>query len=91
MTQNLRMTVKQGDFASLGDYLKSQGVADDDIRQLKRAISSDPQPTTHGGFGPCVSDWIGKIVAKVASGGTQLAIGTAGSLLAQAIWIYYGL
>lgn len=91
VTQNLQMTVRQGDFASLTQYLRSQGVEDADIGQLEAALNSDHRPTKRGNLGPHVSDWIGKMVGKAASGATQLAIGTAGSLLAQAIWVYYGL
>ena len=91
VTQNLQMTVKQGDFTSLRDYLKSEGVDDGDIGQLEEAVNSDPRPERRGSFGPHVSDWIGKMMTKAACGASQLAIGTAGSLLAQAIWVYYGL
>ena len=91
VTQNLQMTVRQGDFASLRTYLETQGVETSDIDELERAVKSDPPPTTRGKFGSSVSDWIGEMVTKAASGASQLAIGTVGSLLAQAIWVYYGL
>jgi hypothetical protein len=91
VNQNLHMMVKQRDFASLHSYLKSHGIEEDDIGLLEKAIASDHYPEKRGSFGPHVSNWIGKMITKVACGASQLAIGTAGSLLAQAIWVYYGL
>ena len=91
VTQNLQMTVRRGDFASLRTYLETQGVDTSDVDELERAVKSDPPPTTRGKFGSSVSEWIGEMVTKAARGASQLAIGTAGSLLAQAIWVYYGL
>ena len=85
------MTVRRRDFAALRTYLKTQGVKTSDIDKLERALKSDPPPKERASFGPHVSNWIGKMMTKAASGASQLAISTAGNLLAQAIWGYYGL
>jgi hypothetical protein len=60
------------------------------VKALKSKIAHDPQPESKGTFGPQVSSWIGKMVGKAALGAWELAVGTASSLLAQAIWLYYG-
>ena len=90
VTQNLNMAIQTGNFDSLATYLHSQGVSEADIEDLKRKIEQDTQPQSKDMLGPKVSSWIGKMVGKAASGGWKIAMGTAGSLLAQAIWLYYG-
>ena len=90
VTQNLNMDVRKGDFDSLAAYLQSVGVEDAQITVLKDKIKQDPTPQDKDQLGPKVSSWIGDMVSKAAAGGSQLAVGTAGSLLAQAICLYYG-
>jgi hypothetical protein len=90
VTQNLNMDVRKDDFDSLAAYLRSVGVEDAQIADLKERIKHDPVPQEKDKLGPKVSSWIGEMVSKAASGGWQLAVGTAGSLLAQAICLYYG-
>lgn len=91
VTQNLNMEVQKGDFDSLSAYLQSLGVESPDIVSLEKRIHEDSPPQTRDKLGPGVSSWIGEMVRKAASGTWSIALGTAGSLLAQAIWLYYGL
>jgi hypothetical protein len=65
------------------------GIMADELCQLERAVQSDPTPATRSSFGPHISDSIGRMTAKVVGGASQLVIGIAGGLLAQAIWVYY--
>lgn len=90
VTQNLNMNVRKGDIDSLAAYLRSVGVEEAQIVDLKERINQEPTPQGKDKLGPQVSSWIGEMVGKAASGGWQLAVGTAGSLLAQAICLYYG-
>jgi hypothetical protein len=90
VTQNLNMDVRKDDFDSLAAYLQSVGIEKAQITDLKERIKQDPVPQDKDKLGPKVSSWIGDMVAKAAAGGSQLAVGTAGSLLAQAICLYYG-
>lgn len=90
VTQNLNMDVRKGDFDSLAAYLRSVKVEEAQIADLKERINQEPTPQGKDKLGPQVSSWIGEMVGKAASGGWQLAVGTAGSLLAQAICLYYG-
>lgn len=90
VTQNLNMEVRQGDFDSLAAYLQSLGVGDDQIRDLRERMKEDPAPQAKDRLGPKVSSWIGDMVGKAASGAWQIGLGTAGSLLAEAICLYYG-
>jgi hypothetical protein len=89
VTQNLQMTVTQGDFESLRHFLKAKGVDDADIDELKAAIDADPQPVARQKMGRGVSGWIEKMVSKAASGAWNFSVATAASLLANAISAYY--
>jgi len=91
LTQNLQMTINKGDFASLRRYLESIGLDEADVNELDQAVRSDPVPKQSGNFGSRVSQWMGKMVSKAAVGAWNIAIGTAGNLLATAISSYYGL
>lgn len=79
------------DFTSLEKFLLEKGADPTDIAELKEAVASDPVPTTPGSFGTKVASWMGRMVAKAASGGWQIGAGAAGKLLADAITRYYGL
>ena len=78
------------DFRSLETLLLDKGLDRTDIAELKDALDSDPVPTGSANFGTKVASWMGKMVAKAASGGWQISAGAAGDLLAKAISQYYG-
>ena len=89
--QTLQMTVTQGDFERLRQFLEAKGVGDADIDELKTAIDADSQPVAPQKLGENVSGWIGKMVSKAASGAWNFSVATAASLLANAISAYYGI
>ena len=91
VTQNLQMTVTKGDFESLRQFLKGKSISEADIDKLKVAIDADPEPVEPHKLGSRVSGWIGKRVSKAVSGTWDFSAGTAASLLANAIFLYYGL
>ncbi len=90
VTQNLEMKIGKDDFESLGKYLSSFDVPESDISGLRRAITDDGPLKSENSFGEKVSAWMGKMVSKAAAGSWQVAMGAAGSLLAKAIGLYYG-
>src|SRR5262249_359344 len=59
--------VLQGDLDSLLSGLHGIGVPPEDAEKLKEAISADGVPRC-GRLGGSVSDWVGKMVSKAASG-----------------------
>lgn len=91
VTQNLEMAISKNDFESLKTYLLSVGVQNGDITELQNAITYDNPPKLKGNFGDNVSGWMGKMITKAASGSWQIGVGAAGSLLAKAISLYYGI
>lgn len=82
--------IQKNDFISLRQFLSENGVNDEDIIELKKALDVETGVNTDS-FGPRVSDWIGKMIKKAASGAWTVSLGAAGSLLARAIGSYYGL
>jgi len=88
---NVMFEIITGDFETLGQTLRDNGVSEEDIEQLKDALESDEQPTSEGKFGPKVSSWIANMMQKAADGGWALGVGAAGNLLAQVIAKFYGL
>lgn len=91
VSQTNTITVVSGNFDSLANYLRQQGVPDAEIRVLEGAVQEDPEPSKSNALGPKVSAWIGRMVALAASGGWDVSVATAGTLLAAAIAKFYGL
>lgn len=91
ISQNMSMTVTPGEFASLANYLRAQGIEESDISLLEDAVRVDPEPKAPGKFGAGVSGWIGRMMGKAADGSWAVAIGTAANVLGTAITKFYGL
>ena len=90
VSQDMMMNINKGDFDSLSNHLTSIGLSETDISELRTAINKQQSPKDSKDFGPKISEWIGKMVAKAASGSWAIAVGTAANLLTQAINAYYG-
>ena len=75
---------------SLMEYLKESNVPDNDLEELRQAIADDPQAET-GKLGPKVSSWMGRMVAKAASGTWKIGVPVASAMLQKAIESYYGI
>lgn len=91
--QNLSFSVIQtGDFSSLATFLKSRGVSDQDIGDLKTAIDEDGTQvdTENKQYGPRVKEWLKRMLAKAVETSWQVEVGVASSLLANALQHYYG-
>ncbi len=89
--ENVNVEVYGDDLASLEAHLEHLGVLSDDIKELKLALELEPVRPTSSSFGPKVSDWIGNMMRKAASGVWDVSVGAAGNLVAQAIAAYYGM
>lgn len=91
VSQTNTITVQSGNFSSLENYLRQQGVSSTAIAELEQAVRDDPNPKSAQAFGSKVSAWIGKMVGLAASGGWEVSVATAGTLLAAAVSKFYGL
>lgn len=82
--------VRKGDFASLSKKLEENLVKIDDINDLQNILSDDIPDTDKKLFGIKTNVWITKMLAKTLDGTWTVTTGTAGTLLAEAIKLYYG-
>lgn len=89
--QTISQRVRAGDMASLCEAIRDLGGSESDIAELTTAISVDPKPQSMSSLGPNTSSWIGRMVGKAASGGLAIGVEAAGSLLAKAILMYFGI
>jgi hypothetical protein len=90
--QTAVMNLQQGDFEGLSDFLREQGVEENDVVALKQAVKLDPQPSpAHKNFGKNVSAWVGKMLQKSAEGTWKIGTTVAANLLTSAIKLYYGI
>lgn len=83
--------INHNDFGSLKGYLQSLQVEKDDIDALQSAIQHDDNPTEQNKLGKNVSDWLGKMVSKAASGLWKISTSVAAEVLSKGILKYYGM
>lgn len=91
VTQTNQMISNQIDLQTLLNILKSQGIQESDLNDLKVAINDDQKPLNKDDFGENVSKWYSKMITKAADGSWQIGIGTAANVLAQSLNSFYGL
>lgn len=91
-TQNVSNVSLKGNFESLSNTLKSNGVSESDISELKEAIKKDSLVIDDEKrvYGSEVKKWLQKMLAKAVDTSWQIELGVASSLLAGAINSYYG-
>ena len=87
---SVTFNVVSNDFESVRRALQNDGVSEQDITELKRALAADKPPQSPEQFGPKVSAWIARMMKKAAEGTWGIGIATAGNLLAKIISEYYG-
>mgnify|MGYP001601343944 CR=1 FL=1 len=88
--QHATLTISQGDWGALANYLESLGIQEKDILGLKEAVTAEPKTTT-AGFGEKVASWMGRMIAKAAQGAWKVTTTVASNLLSKAMAQYYGL
>lgn len=90
-TSTNTVQIIKGDFNSLASNLKSHGIDDADIQELKTIIDITPLPQSPSDYSPDLKSWIAKMISKSIDGSWQLAVGAAGSILATGIQQYFGI
>ena len=82
-------TVQKGDIDSLLRVLRELNINDDDLSELKNAVSSEPN-VPDGSYGPRVREWLGGMISKAASSTWKVGLETASKILTEALNGYYG-
>lgn len=88
---SVAFNIKSNDFESVRRVLQDNGVAEEDIEELKNALAADQPPQSPGQFGPKVSDWIASMIKKASEGTWGIGIAAGGNLLAQILSKFYGI
>jgi hypothetical protein len=90
--QNVANLVFKGDFNTLADYLKQQGIEEADITELQHAINSDESApeVKENKVGPAVRDWLKRMTGKAIDMAWQIELGVASGLMTSALQQYYG-
>jgi AbiTii len=90
--QKVRIEIGRGDFNALGEFLKSNKVAEPDIDALKVALEADAltQEVEQKRLGPRVREWLSSMFGKAVEASWQVEVGIAGGLLTSALQKYYG-
>ena len=88
--QHVVQQVRKNDLESLLKYMETMGVGPNEITELKAAIQSDPAGPGARKFGSKVTEWIGKMMAKVVEGTWKVALEAAPIIITKALSMYYG-
>ena len=86
---SIKDAIRRGDVRSLENYFRSEGISDGDLKSLKAAISSQPQPKK-GKFSVEVYAWVGDMVSKAVAGSWKMAIERAPTVLVDGLLKYFG-
>lgn len=90
--QNVTNKILKNDFDTLSELLSKQGISDEDIKSLKKAIENDKKAVNNEQkeYGPKVKKWIQLMFSKAVDGIWQIKLNVAGNLLSTALNNYYG-
>lgn len=89
-TQSASLTVKQGDFESLSDYLRTHGIEDGDIQELRIAIEQDEKEGHAAEMGPKKMTWLSAMYNKAKSGAATIGSSAMTKILTEGINNYLG-
>jgi len=82
--------VFKGNKESISEELESQKVEKKDIEELLFVLDQEKPDPIKRKFGTKVNAWIGRMINKSLEGTWQVGITTAGNILSNIIWKYYG-
>ena len=90
--QQVQIEQMMGDFMQLENTLKSHGVSQADIDELKNALQAEPVSSLAEDkqFGPKVGMWMKTMFSKAVDATWQIELGVAAGLLTTVIQKFYG-
>lgn len=83
--------IMKGDLESLILAIADMGASQEDLDELRDAIAAEPELPAESGFEKKVAAWMGKMVAKAAQGGLQIAVQSSSAVIGAALKSFYGL
>ncbi|EPH9919311.1 abortive phage resistance protein [Klebsiella pneumoniae] len=88
---NQQNSISVGDIASLENELKSHGLDDNDVAELKQLVEQSPKPVSKEEVEKGFGSWIGKMTGKAFTGALKVAGAAAPAVLTNAICCYFGI
>ncbi len=90
--ENTEISIVRNDFESLAAALGKHKVSQEDIDQLKDAVTDDKDALEHQdkSFGKNVGQWFSNMCMKAGSTAWRISEGAAAGLLGNALKAYYG-
>lgn len=85
------INISKGNKEELTKHLQNIGLGKDDTTELIDIIDTETPNFEKKTFGEKVNSWTQKMLGKALDGTWNVGIGAAGSLLAEAIKMYYGM
>ena len=86
----VEFNIESNNFESVHRVLKSNGVSEENIAELKKTLDEDDRPQSADQFGPKVASWIAGMMKKASEGSWNVGIAVAGNLLSEVLSKYYG-
>lgn len=86
---NSHVEVKFEDFQSLNEYLMSNKVSEEDIKELKPILEEMKEKKSNS-WSEDLQKWVGKMLAKAASGVWAVSVNVASNVLVNVIIGYLG-
>ncbi|MGF6411530.1 hypothetical protein OKW37_003200 [Paraburkholderia sp. MM5482-R2] len=89
---HIAITNGKGDFDALATALRSRGMEEPDIVDLKNAVAADEgaEEASDGKPGPAVKGWLGRVVAKTMDGTWAISTAVASATISEALKNYFG-
>ncbi len=93
---HVAITNGKGDFDALAAALRSRGMEDTDIADLKDAVAADEasgetsDAAPNDKAGPAVKGWLGRVVAKTMDGTWAISTAVASATISEALKNYFG-
>ncbi|MDX7659451.1 AbiTii domain-containing protein [Klebsiella quasipneumoniae] len=88
---NQQNSISVDDIASLERELKSHGLDDNDVAELKQLLEQSPKPASKEEVEKGFGSWIGKMTGKAFTGALKVAGAAAPAVLTNAICCYFGI
>lgn len=88
---NSSTNITKNNKEELQKHLVENGVSKEETDELLKIIDSEQPNSETKTFGEKVNNWTSKVLGKVLDGSWNIGIGTAGTVLTEAIKKYYGL
>lgn len=83
--------ISKGNKEELRDHLLKNGINENDTNELIEIIDNETPNELTKKFGEKVNTWITKVLGKALNGTWEIGIGTASTMIAEALNSYYGI